>query len=317
MEIGVRTARTRPFGRILTWHACAAPTRPKGPPVRPDAAAAEDHMGCAESIDFGNDQEQPDPRASCRGGRRSCVRTPAAGWYLSAKQTWRTPGKKPAVILWAMASAPAASPGRGSPVRRRHCSVALFRHGSAGILGHWPHVATAVRRGLRRGRAVGDQRRTDGAFDGLPPNTQLVTVALRQRAAGPHQESTRGALVFSRASSAPATIHAQAEPHAPFIFGAQSVICRRRDGPGVLFQTSPSSPYGCATRLSRRASHCGWAHVAIVYDASNAWAPDAARQFGARLAGPRHDFGRRMFAVLHDDDGRRGRVVLATRRAET
>ena len=34
---------------------------------------------------FGNDQEQPDPRAkAARDGRRSCVWTPAAGWYLSA-----------------------------------------------------------------------------------------------------------------------------------------------------------------------------------------------------------------------------------------
>ena len=172
----------------------------------------------------------------------------------------------------------------------------------ADALVNWPYrMATAVRRedcdaGRAAIAAINDK--SDGAFDDLLPNTQLsVTVAFYDsaRCGDPHHSAVDALgelLVQPVAIIGPSTDTClkSVNPtlHLP-IFGAQSVMLSEASTATGLGDLVPrlvrlSSPERVRNEaLAAVASHYGWRDVAIVYDASDAWASDAALQFGVGL----------------------------------
>ena len=140
--------------------------------------------------------------------------------------------------------------------------------------------------------AINDK--SDGAFDGLLPDTQLVPYVLFYNSARCGQATRRCASAWLD-GGAPRGIDRPGQPSAssksvnpPCMRSARGRLsCRRRRRgrtctcPRLVRLSSPERVRNEA--LAAVASHYGWARVAIVYDASDAWASDAARQFGVGL----------------------------------
>ncbi len=148
------------------------------------------------------------------------------------------------------------------------------------------------------GRAAIDaiNDKTDGAFDGLLPDTQLVPYVLfynSSRCRPGNQEMRMAWLdtgVLPVASIGPGSDECveQAELFIHiYAVGAGSVVLSEASTgtdvycPRLVRLSSPERVRNEA--LAAVASHYGWARVAIVYDATDAWASDAARQFGVGL----------------------------------
>ena len=148
------------------------------------------------------------------------------------------------------------------------------------------------------GRAAIDaiNDKSDGAFDGLLPDTQLVPYVLfynSSRCRPGNQEMRMAWLdtgVLPVASIGPGSDECveQAELFIHiYAIGAGSVVLSEASTgtdvycPRLVRLSSPERVRNEA--LAAVASHYGWARVAIVYDATDAWASDAARQFGVGL----------------------------------
>ena len=142
--------------------------------------------------------------------------------------------------------------------------------------------------------AINDK--SDGAFDGLLPDTQLVPYVLfynSSRCRPGNQEMRMAWLdtgVLPVASIGPGSDECveQAELFIHiYAVGAGSVVLSEASTgtdvycPRLVRLSSPERVRNEA--LAAVASHYGWARVAIVYDATDAWASDAARQFGVGL----------------------------------
>ena len=142
--------------------------------------------------------------------------------------------------------------------------------------------------------AINDK--SDGAFDGLLPDTQLVPYVLfynSSRCEPGNQEMRMAWLdtgVLPVASIGPGSDECveQAELFIHiYAVGAGSVVLSEASTgtdvycPRLVRLSSPERVRNEA--LAAVASHYGWARVAIVYDATDAWASDAARQFGVGL----------------------------------
>ena len=139
--------------------------------------------------------------------------------------------------------------------------------------------------------AINDK--SDGAFDDLLPDTQLVPYPLSYNSSrcGPGDQEMRTAWgtlpVHPVASIGPGSDEC-VEQAALFIhfyaIGSGSVVMSEAStGTDVYCQNLVrlSSPEQVRNEaLAAVASHFGWARVAIVYDSSDAWASDAAIQFG-------------------------------------
>ena len=170
----------------------------------------------------------------------------------------------------------------------------------ADALVNWPYrMATAVRRedcdaGRAAIAAINDK--TDGAFDDLLPDTQLsATVAFYDsgRCGDPHHSVIEA---FGELSVKPVAIIGPStetclESASPVLHtignGAESVMLSEASTatglrmPNLVRLSSPERVRNGA--LAAVASHYGWRDVAIVYDASDTWASDAASQFGVGL----------------------------------
>ena len=148
------------------------------------------------------------------------------------------------------------------------------------------------------GRAAIDaiNDKTDGAFDNLLPDTQLVPYPLSYNASrcGPGDQEMRTAWgtlpEHPVASIGPGSDECveQAELfiHIYAIGSGSVVLSEASTGtdvycPRLVRLSSPERVRNEA--LAAVAAHDGGARVAIVYDATDAWASDAARQFGLGL----------------------------------
>ena len=243
-------------------------------------------------------QRLPAAAAAAACGRRR------AG-ILAAKQTWRTPGDEAGCNNFlAMAFCSLLLPllVAAAPSAADTVDVALFcdtgtREDS---LLYRPDVGgDHVRREeCDAGRAAIDaiNDKSDGAFDGLLPDTQLVPYVLfynSSRCEPGNQEMRMAWLdtgVLPVASIGPGSDECveQAELFIHiYAVGAGSVVLSEASTgtdvycPRLVRLSSPERVRNEA--LAAVASHYGWARVAIVYDATDAWASDAARQFGVGL----------------------------------
>ena len=240
-------------------------------------------------------QRLPAAAAAAACGRRR------AG-ILAAKQTWRTPGDEAGCnnfLAMALCSLLLPLLVAAAPSAADTVDVALFcdtgtREDS---LLYRPDVGgDHVRREeCDAGRAAIDaiNDKTDGAFDGLLPDTQLVPYVLfynSSRCEPGNQEMRMAWLdtgVLPVASIGPGSDECveQAELFIHiYAVGAGSVVLSEAStGTDVYCQNlvRMSSPEKVRNEaLAAVASHYGWARVAIVYDSSDAWASDAAIQFG-------------------------------------
>ena len=240
-------------------------------------------------------QRLPAAAAAAACGRRR------AG-ILAAKQTWRTPGDEAGCnnfLAMALCSLLLPLLVAAAPSAADTVDVALFcdtgtREDS---LLYRPDVGgDHVRREeCDAARAAIDaiNDKSDGAFDGLLPDTQLVPYPLSYNSSlcGPGDQDMRTAWgtlpVHPVASIGPGSDECveQAELFIHFYaIGSGSVVMSEAStGTDVYCQNlvRMSSPEKVRNEaLAAVASHYGWARVAIVYDSSDAWASDAAIQFG-------------------------------------
>jgi len=258
---------------------------------------------------FGNDQEHSVTHvqrlpAAAAAARVDTGRQVAAA-FLGAKQNWRTPGEEAGcnsflamsfcslLLSLLVAAAPSAADTVAVALfcdtGTREDSL-LYRPDAGG-----DHVrreeCDAARAAID---AINDK--SDGAFDGLLPDTQLVPYPLSYNSSlcGPGDQDMRTAWgtlpVHPVASIGPGSDECveQAELFIHFYaIGSGSVVMSEAStGTDVYCQNlvRMSSPEKVRNEaLAAVASHYGWARVAIVYDSSDAWASDAARQFGVGL----------------------------------
>ena len=171
---------------------------------------------------------------------------------------------------------------------------------------YWPHTwAHSTRReDCDAGRAAIDaiNDKNDGYFDDLLPDTHLAaTVAFYdgalcgnpdQTVSGHVNDALRGLPGHPVAIIGPGSDacleSADVVVHFPLI-GPESVMLSEASTATGLSDQIPrlvrlSSPERVRNgALAAVSSHYGWSRVAVVYDASDAWASDAARQFGDGL----------------------------------